>query len=64
MKLLTWNMKGGRATSTTPAKSAHITVIRKTPQGSLKNKNDKTITITGELKIIVVASPRGNFLKL
>lgn len=57
-------MKGGRAIKTTPEKRAHITLILKTPNGSLRSTNDNPITITGELKIIVVASPKGSFLKL
>lgn len=57
-------MNGGFATKTTPMKRAQMTMIRKNPHGSRRIKNDNAMTITGELKIIVVASPIGNFLKL
>lgn len=60
----TWNKKGGLDTKITPAKSAHITITRNIPQGSFKKMKDNAITITGELNIIVVASPIGNLRKL
>lgn len=62
--LYVWNRNGGLDTKTTPAKSAHITITRNIPQGSFNKMKDSAITITGELNMIVVASPIGNFRKL
>lgn len=62
--IFTWNKNGGLDTKITPAKSEHITNTRNTPQGSFKKIKDSAITITGELNMIVVASPIGNLRKL
>lgn len=61
---ITWNKNGGLATNTTPPKSVQTTTMRSTPQGSFRKKKESAITITGELNMMVVASPRGNSLKL
>lgn len=41
-----------------------MTITRNIPQGSFNRMKDNAITITGELNMIVVASPIGNFRKL
>lgn len=41
-----------------------MTITRNIPQGSFNTMKDNAITITGELNMIVVASPIGNFRKL
>lgn len=62
--LITWNKKGGLATRTTPVKSVQITSVRRMPQGSFSKRKESAMTSTGELNMIVVASPKGNSRKL
>lgn len=57
-------MNGGLVTSVTPVNRAHITATLNTPHGSRRKRKDNRITRTGELKIIVVASPIGSKRKL
>jgi hypothetical protein len=52
-------MNGGLEISTTPVSSRETIVVLKKPQGSRRNRKDMIMTKTGELKMMVVASPRG-----
>ena len=50
--------------STTPVSRRHTISVRKNPQGSRRNTKDMIITNTGELKMMVVASPSGSLLNV
>jgi hypothetical protein len=52
-------MNGGLEISTTPVRRRHTIIVLKKPHGSRRNRKDIIKTNTGELKIMVVASPRG-----
>jgi hypothetical protein len=52
-------MNGGLEISTTPVRRRDTIVVRKKPHGSRRNRKDIIMTNTGELKMMVVASPRG-----
>jgi hypothetical protein len=52
-------MKGGLEMRTTPVSRRHTISVLKKPQGSRKNRKDMIMTKTGELKMMVVASPSG-----
>jgi hypothetical protein len=56
---LTWKMNGGFDIKTTPVSSRHTISVLKKPHGSRRNRKDMIMTKTGELKMMVVASPRG-----
>jgi len=52
-------MNGGFEISTTPVRRRDTIVVLKKPHGSRRNRKDIIMTNTGELKMMVVASPRG-----
>jgi hypothetical protein len=52
-------MNGGLEMRTTPVISKHTISVLKKPHGSRRNRKDMIITNTGELKMMVVASPSG-----
>merc|ERR1719483_69318 len=58
------NTMGGLAIRTTPPISVVAAIILNIPQLSFRIKIERTMTITGEEKRIVVESPRGSLEKL
>jgi hypothetical protein len=52
-------MNGGLEMRTTPVSRRHTISVLKKPHGSRRNRKDMIMTNTGELKMMVVASPSG-----